>query len=599
MRALALERRPCFRDGCVGPERLRMPEHDVGHGGLGVCDRHRRIIDSCGSVPDVLQDDARMSAHNADLEQARAAYAERSWLAAHHAFVRIDEARPLAPEDLERLSMSFLMLARDDEAVATLERAHLLYVEHGETLRAARSATWIGINLAYRGLIGPATGWLGRAHRLVETYAEQSAEHGLLLIPLVFQHEGAGDFEQAAAVAREAAAIGEHFGDRDLVAMALAAEGHMLVKAGRVREGLALLDESMVVVTTQELWPFVVGIVYCGVILACSDAFDVARARQWTQALITWREQQPELVAFTGRCHVHRAEIMQLGGSWADALEEARLAGSRFVDTKNPAAGVAYYRQAELLRLQGEFATAEEAYREASRFGWEPQPGLAQLRLAQGRRDAALTAIRRASAEATEPLKRAAVLPAQVEIALSAGEIEEARTACSELRELAERFESPMLDAIVAHAHGAVALAEGDVSGALTSLRHAQRIWLELDAPYEVARTRELIARACSVLGDDEARALELAAARELYERLGARPDLARLSTRGDSRYGLSERELEVLRLVASGKSNRDIASTLVISEHTVARHLQNIYAKLGLSSRAAATAFAFEHELV
>ena len=540
-----------------------------------------------------------MNAPSADLEEGRAAYAERSWLAASDAFTRADETQPLAPDDLERLTTCLLMLARDDEAVATLERAHLLYVESGETLRAARSATWIGIHLAYRGLIGPATGWLGRAHRLVEAYSEPTAEHGLLLIPLVFQLEGAGDFVQAASIAREAGAIGERFGDHDLVAMALFAEGHMLVKAGRVREGLGLLDESMVVVTTQKLWPFVVGIVYCGVILACSDAFEVARARQWTQALVAWREQQPELVAFTGRCHVHRAELMQLGGSWADALEEARLAGSRFVDTKNPAAGVAYYRQAELLRLQGEFTAAEEAYREASRFGWEPQPGLAQLRLALGQRDAALTAIRRASAEAREPLKRAAVLPAKVEIALAAGETEEARAACSELRELAQRYESAMLDAIVGHAQGAVALAEGDVSGALSSLRHAQRIWLELDAPYEVARTRELIARGCSALGDDEAGTLELAAARELYERLGARPDLARLSTRSGSKYGLSERELEVLRLVASGKSNRDIASTLVISEHTVARHLQNIYAKLGLSSRAAATAFAFEHELV
>jgi DNA-binding NarL/FixJ family response regulator len=540
-----------------------------------------------------------MSAPASDLEQARAAYAERSWLAAYDAFIRTDEAQPLAPEDLERLTKSLLMLARDDEAVATLERAHRLYVENGETLRAAWSASWIGINLASRGLIGPATGWLGGAHRLVETCPEQTAVHGLLLIPLVFQHEAAGDFAQAAAVAHEAAAIGERFGDRDLFAMALHAEGQMLVKAGRVREGLALLDESMVVVTTQDLWPFVVGIVYCGVILACSDAFEVARARQWTQALTEWREQQPELVAFTGRCHVHRAEIMQLGGSWADALEEARLAGNRFVETKNPAAGVAYYRQAELLRLQGEFAAAEEAYREASRFGWEPQPGLAQLRLAQGRRGAALAAIRRASAEVTEPLKRAALLPAQVEIALAAGETQEARTACLELRELAERYESAMLDAIVAHAQGAVSLAEGDASGALTRLRHAQRIWLELDAPYEVARTRELIAQGCSALGDDEAGTLELAAARELFERLGAQPDLARVSMRGGSRYGLSERELEVLRLVASGKSNREIASTLVISEHTVARHLQNIYAKLGLASRAAATAFAFEHELV
>ena len=229
--------------------------------------------------------------------------------------------------------------------------------------------------------------------------------------------------------------------------------------------------------------------------------------------------------------------------------------GEALQETKNPAVGVAHYRQAELLRLQGEFDAAAEAYREASRFGWEPQPGLAQLRLAQGKTEAALAAIRRANAEVTEPLKRAALLPAQAEIALAAGEVEEARTACLELRELAKRYESAMLDAIVAHAEGALALAEGDAPSALASLRHAQRIWLELDAPYEVARTRELIARACAALGDDEAGTLELEAARELFERLGAAPDLARISSRSGASYGLSERELEVLRLVASGRA--------------------------------------------
>ena len=495
--------------------------------------------------------------------------------------------------------MSLLMLARDDEAVATLERAHHLYAERGETLRAARSATWIGMNLAYRGLIGPATGWLGRAQRLLETWPEQTAEHGLLLIPLIFQHEAAGDFEQAAAVAREAAAIGERFGDRDLFAMALHAEGHMLVKAGRVREGLALLDESMVVVTTQELRPSS---------SASSTAVSSWRVRtpsrslalaSGRRALTEWKEQQPELVAFTGRCLVHRAEILQLGGSWADALEEARLAGRRFMETKNPAVGVAHYRQAELLRLRASSKPrTRPTVRRAGSAG-NLNPGSRSFASRRARPTAALAAIRRANAEVTEPLKRASLLPAQAEIALAAGEVEEARTACLELRELSTRYESAMLDAIVAHAEGAVALAEGDAPSALARLRRAQRIWLELDAPYEVARTRELIAKACAVLGDDEAGMLELEAARELFERLGAAPDLARVSTRSGTRYGLSERELEVLRLVASGKSNREVAATLVISEHTVARHLQNIYVKLRVSSRTAATAFAFEHELV
>jgi ATP/maltotriose-dependent transcriptional regulator MalT len=373
----------------------------------------------------------------------------------------------------------------------------------------------------------------------------------------------------------------------------------MLVLACRIPEGLALLDEAMVIVTTSDLSPFVVGLVYCGVILACQAGFEVGRAREWTLELTRWVARQRDLVAFTGRCLVHRSEILQLGGSWSEAFEEARLAAERLVETKNSAAGLALYRQGELLRLRGEFAAAEEAYRDASRNGWEPQPGLAQLRLAQGKRDAALAAIRRTCAELTNEIKRAALLPAEIEIALAAGEVEEARNACLEQRELAAQYESAMLEAIVAHAEGAVALAEGDAPSALASLRRAQRIWLELDAPYEVARARELIAQACSALGDEEACALELEAARELYERLGAAPDLARVASPARASHGLSDRELEVLRLVASGKSNREIAAALVISEHTVARHLQNIYAKLRISSRAAATAFAFEHELV
>ena len=535
-----------------------------------------------------------------DLDRARDAYERRVWLEAHDAFSRVDEEEPLEAEDLELVTTATLMLGRDDEAVALLERAHHRYLERGEALPAVRAATWIGINLAMRGAVGPAGGWLARAQRLLDSQPGESAEHGYLLIPSVFRHEATGDFEAAAAVAGEAAAIGERFGDNDLFAIGVHAQGYMLVKAGRVDSGLALLDEAMVTVTTGDLSPFVVGIVYCGVILACQEVFEVGRARQWTLALTEWADQQPDLVAFTGRCRIHRAEILQLGGSWADALDEARRACERLVETQNPAAGVAYYRLGELLRLRGEFTAAEDAYREASSFGWEPQPGLAQLRLAQGKREAALAAIRRAAVEIGEPLKRAALLPSQVEIELDAGEIEEARTACSELEDLAVRYESSMLEAMVAFARGSVAIVDGSTEEALVALREAQRLWLDLDAPYEVARTRVLLAQACAALGDGEAAALELDSARVILGRLGAAPDLVRIERPGPpDAHGLSPRELEVLRLVARGKSNREIATELVISEHTVARHVQNIYAKLSLSSRAAATAFAFEHDLV
>jgi DNA-binding CsgD family transcriptional regulator len=533
------------------------------------------------------------------LEQGREAYARRAWLEAHDLLTSAHERVALDGPDLDLLATCAFMLGQDDESVAWLERAHHRFLEDRETLRAARCAAWIGMNLAVRGKIGPATGWLGRAQRLLEP-AGECAERGYLLLPGVFRHEAAGNFAAASAVAEEAVRIAEHFGDRDLFALAIQAQGYMLIKDGRVREGLALLDEGMVAVTAEELSPIVTGMVYCGVILACQEVYEVRRAREWTRALADWWALQPELVAFTGRCLVHRAEVLQLDGAWPAALDEARRAGQRFVETKNPAAGLARYRQGELLRLQGEFAAAEQAYREASAFGWEPQPGLAQLRLAQGRADAAAAAIRRAEAATTVALERARLLPAFVEIMVAVGEVESARRACRELEELAGVYESAMLAALVAHAEGAVHLADGDAPAALVALRRAGETWLALEAPYEIARTRVLVGEACRLLGDEEAAVLEHEAARGIFERLGAKPDLARFEapSTGEA-HGLSRRELEVLRLVAAGKSNREVAATLVISEHTVARHVQNIFAKLGLSSRAAATAFAFEHDLV
>lgn len=533
-----------------------------------------------------------------ELERGREAYAGRAWAEAHDLLSRAHHDEPLEAQDLELLSTTAFMLGRDDECIEWLERAHQRHLEDGETLRAVRCAAWLVLNLASRGEIGPATGWLGRAQRLLGPEGE-CAERGWLLLPGVFQQEAAGDFAAAVSLAEEALRIGERFGDRDLFALAMAQQGFMLTRDGQVRDGLALLDESMVAVTSEELSPIVTGIVYCGVILACQEVYEVRRAREWTRALAAWWALQPEMVAFTGRCHVHRAEIMQLDGAWREALEEARRAVQRFVETKNPAAGLACYRQGELLRLQGDLEAAETAYREASRFGWEPQPGLAQLRLAQGRVDAAAVAIRRAESAATTPIERARLLPAAVEIMLEAGDVGAAHRACLELEQVAADFESPMLAAIVAHARGAVHVAEGEPHAALVSLRRAAETWHALDAPYEIARTRVVVGDACRLLGDEEAALLEHEAARSIFERLGAKPDLARFEAPAKDEHGLSRRELEVLRLVAAGRTNREIAATLVISEHTVARHVQNIFAKLGLSSRAAATAFAFEHDLV
>jgi DNA-binding CsgD family transcriptional regulator len=539
------------------------------------------------------------------IERGREAYDRSAWADAFASLSQADEAGGLERGDLELLAVAAYMLGRVDQFFVALERAHHAHLAAEEPLQAARSAVYLGINLALQGDMAQAGGWLARAHRLVEQHGEDCAERGYLMLPQAFQHEAAGDYDAALGAAGEAAAAGERFHDRDLFALGAHTQGQMLIKQGRVEEGFRLLDEAMLAAVGGELSPIVTGVVYCGAIAGCEEAYELRRAHEWTDALARWWEEQPELVAFTGRCLAHRAEILLLHGDWRGALDEARRGQKRCEEAMNRlAAGQAAYQQAEVQRRRGELGAAEAAYREANALGHEPQPGLALLRLAQGDADAAAAAIRRALAETAPQLQRSRLLPAYAEIMVAAGELQEARRAAAELREIAEAYPSAMLNAIAAHAEGSVELAAGEAGEALVPLRRAWQAWQELEAPYEAARARVLVALACRALGDEDTVTLELEAARAVFEGLGSTPEVTRvdaLARPGEtgSTHGLTERELEVLRLVATGRTNREIASVLVLSEHTVARHVQNIFAKLRVSSRAAATAFAFEHDLL
>lgn len=541
-----------------------------------------------------------------DLERGRESFASGAWLDAYERLTAADAVAGLGPGDLELLARSAYMLGRDDDYVVGLERAHNSYADAGDVPRAVRCAFWIGHNMLFRGEVVRARGWFARAQRQLERDARDCVERGWLLIPVWLEQMARGDWEAGYATAVEAAAIGERFGDADLVWLARDEQGRALLGQGRAQEALRLVDEALVVAIAGELSPLVTGIVYCNTIAFCRDAYEVRHAREWTDALTRWCESQPEMVAHNGLCLVHRAEIMQLQGAWTEALEEARRAAQRFTQgvLNQIACGTALYRQGEVHRLRGELEAAEAAYREASRCGCEPQPGLALLRLAQGNAPTAAAAIRRAVGETIKPLKRAALLPAYVEIMLAAGDVETARSAARQLEEIARHQASDALDAMSAHALGAVALAAGEPQAGLVAARRAAEGWQELRAPYDAARARVLIAVACRSLGDEDTAALELEAARGVFAQLGAVRDLVELDSPAgrdgapDS-HGLTARELEVLRLVAAGKSNRQIAATLVISERTVARHMQNIFAKLRVSSRTAASAFAYEHDLV
>lgn len=546
------------------------------------------------------------------LVRGRACFERREWNDAFEALSLADQLKPLSAEDLHRLAWSAGLTARDDQMLATQERAYHARLEANEGLVAARAAFWLGFRLLARGEPGRASGWLSRSQRLVELHADDCVEQGYLLLPASQKHLNAGELVEAHDCAARAAAIGERFGEIDLIAFARNIQGRALLSEGRVAEGIARLDEAMLAAASWELSPVVTGIVYCSAIASCHRVFALDRVREWTAALSRWCDANPQLGLFNGHCLVHRAEVLELSGSWPEAVDEARRAVTRCVrQAERDAAGRAHYQQAEIHRLRGEFELAASGYREASRVGFEPQPGLALLRLAEGDTAAAASASRRTVGATSDQLARLRFLPAHVEIMLAAGDVGEARAASRELQETAAQLNVDVLVAIAGHACGSVDLAEGNLHAVLDPVRRAFGIWQQMGAPYLAARMRVLLARACIALGDVEAAQLELESACEVFERLGARPDVAaleairvRLRNGPEARapaveHGLTERELQVLRLIATGQTNKSIARSLSLSEKTIDRHVSNIFTKTKVSSRAAATAFAYERNLI
>jgi ATP/maltotriose-dependent transcriptional regulator MalT len=536
------------------------------------------------------------------LQRGREAFERKAWAEAHTQLSAADREAALAPDDLERLAVATELLARGSEFVDPLTRAHQGWLAAGNPQRAARAAFWLGFALMNKGDRAQAGGWLARAERLLDEANLDCVERGYLLLPVARRKMMEGNAAGAHDAFAAAAATGVRFADRDLIAIARHGMGRAVLMQGSVQRGIALLDEAMVAVVAGDVSPMLAGIIYCSVLDACHQVFDLARSREWTAALSLWCASQPDMVPFQGHCQIRRAELLQLKGDWSAALDEVKRVEARAETGPWSPTGEALYRVAELDRLSGRLEDADAGYAHATERGRSPNPGLALLRLAQGRVEAAAAAIRRATSEARDPREQADLLSASVEILLAARDAPGARAAADRLAELAARLDAPapLLRALATQATGAVLLAEGDPAAALVELRRALSLWNELEAPYDGARTSVLVAEACRALGDADGAALELAAARRLFERLGAEYDLAllrRLEAKPASRRHdvLTAREVQVLRLVASGRTNRAIAGHLGISEKTVARHVANIFTKLGLSTRAAATAYAYE----
>jgi DNA-binding CsgD family transcriptional regulator len=537
------------------------------------------------------------------LDQGRDAFDRQAWGRAYEHLSAAAQEEPLEVEDLERLAAAAYLAGYGEESSDLWAKASSECARIGEVARAARCAFWLAFALLNGGELARGGGWIDRAQRLLDQRHLDCVEQGYLRYGAALRAVFSGELDAALTGFHEAAGMGERYQDPELTALARIGEGRCLIYSGEVAAGVALLDEAIVAVEANEVSAIATGDAYCTVIDGCVELFDVARVREWTAALTRWCDAQPELVLYRGQCLVHRAEVLRLRGGWDEALEELERARARMVEPAYPRIlGAAAYVRAEVHRLRGEFVAAEDAYRNAGELGRQPQPGLALLRLAQGQTDVAAAAIRRAEQEAEDPLTRAGLLGPYVEILLAAGDVDGATPAADAMEAIAADLGQPYLEAVAAQATGMTLLAAGDPGGALLALRRAWSGWHRLEAPYQAARARVQIALACRALGDDDGAEMELDAARAAFEALGAIPDaaaVAALAPGAEQRPGgLTARELEVLALLASGSTNRQIADQLVISEKTVASHVGHIFTKLGLSSRSAATAYAYEHGL-
>lgn len=537
-----------------------------------------------------------------EVDQAREAFARGDWKPAFESWSAAG-THALTAAELEDLATAGELLGRHDEAVRALQQAFVAWQRADEPARAVKCAFRLAMAAATHGEPAMFAGWTSRAEGLLADTGEDRAEAGWVEFLRMFRALDAGAYADAAAAANQATDLGRRHHDADLVAMGLCSQGRLAIYAGRVTDGLALLDDAMVRVIAGEATPIIAGHVYCTAIEGCQEISDFGRMAEWTSALERWCQAQPGLLTFTGQCAVHRGQLMRIRGDWSAALDEFELASQRYRQVGSPdAAGLAAYEAGDVHRLRGSWEQADAAYQVAADHGHDPQPGLALLWLASGRTDAARAAIHRLLTETGGPVQRCRLLPAAVDVLVASGDIEHAREAAGELNSLTSTFGCVSLDAIAAHTSGTVELAAGDASGALPYLRKAHHLWTRAESPYDRARVQVAMGRALAAVGDLGSARRELESGRATFRRLGARPaadEVSRLLAPPSLPAGLTAREVEVLRLVATGQSNAQIASALVLSEKTVARHLSNIYTKLDVSSRTAATAYAFEHELV
>jgi ATP/maltotriose-dependent transcriptional regulator MalT len=534
----------------------------------------------------------------AALADARDAHARGRWQLAHERFHAAAADAPLEVDDLARLADAAWWLGHNDESLAASEEVHHRLVAAGRVPDAALTAVEVGFLWFLRGEEAIGSGWLGRATRLLDD-ADECAAHGYLCFLAATEATDAGDHDRAVELARRVAEVGRRCDDATLGALGLALEGVATVKRGEVAAGLVTLDEAMLLVRAGSVTPNWAGNLYCQLMALFTELGDVPRARAWTTATERWCDQQRNAAMFAGICRLHRAQLLHLEGAWGDAEHRAARACRDLAEMNVGVVAAAHQQIGDARRSRGDLDGAGRAYAEAMALGADPQPGLALLRLAQGRRPAARAGLDAALRATRLPLPRAPLLAARVELAEADDDVEVAGACSRELESTAARYASPGLHATARQASGAARLLAGDADEAVGLLREACRRWRDLDAPYLAARAQVQLGRALEAAGDPEGAARAWRAAASTFGELGAHGDLEALDHRAGPRpAGLSPREVEVLQLVADGRTNGAIAGELTISERTVERHLSNIFTKLEVTSRTQAARVAFARGL-
>ncbi|HEY1332263.1 MAG TPA: LuxR family transcriptional regulator, partial [Actinomycetota bacterium] len=401
----------------------------------------------------------------ADMQRARTAAGDGSWAEAYELFGGLN-APDLSPQDWERFADAAWWTGRIEESIALRQKAYSGYAEAGDDRGAGWMAGRLCIDHFLRGETTVGAGWFARSQRHAKQMPD-SVELGFAALLEATVLRFGGDQETALPLAERAAEVGERLGDRDLFGMAIHTQGLILISLGRVGDGVGLLDEAMTLVVAGELSDYFTGAVYCNVIEACLEIADVRRATDWSKAATAWAESIPRESPYPGVCRINRARLANLRGEWAQAEAEALRASRELEIVNPPLAGQALYETGEIRRRLGDVAGAEQAFERAHELGFEPHPGLALLRLSQGKVDAALAALRAAAnGAAGSPLHRTMLLWALADSALAAGDLDAARTAAGELDAVARDSEAPVLAASSDTVRGLVQLAENDVPAA-------------------------------------------------------------------------------------------------------------------------------------